>query len=169
MIHSSNSSRWLGSRSRGTLLVLGLAASLSLAAPTAAAQPYTFPNVETHVDDIDCGTFQAHMTRTLSGTVSIYLDNLGNGIRLQAPTTMVGTLIGNGKVIALRGHIFFVIDFIKATYTFDGQVFMANQPGAGVVLQDTGVYLQGDDGSFFEAGPHDVSDVGVPALCAALG
>ena len=137
MIHSGGSSRWLTRRLRGILLVVGLAASMSMAAPAAAAQPYTFPNVETHTDDIDCGGFQANMTRTLSGTVSIYLDNAGNALRLQAPTTMVGTLSGNGKVIALRGHIFFVIDFIKATYTFDGQVFMANQPGRGVVLHDT--------------------------------
>lgn len=169
MIRSRGSSQWLRGRSRGLLLVLGLAASMSMAAPAAAAQPYTFFNVETHVDDIDCGAFQAHMTRTLSGTVSIYFDRYENAIRLQAPTTMVGTLNGNGKVIALRGHIFFVIDFVNATYTFDGQVFMANQPGTGVVLQDTGVYRQGDDGSFFEAGPHDVTDIGVPALCGALG
>jgi hypothetical protein len=169
VIHSRGSSRWLRGRARGIALAIGLTASLSIAVPAAAVQPYTFVNVETHVDDIDCGAFQANMTRTLSGTVSIYLDKYGNALRLQAPTTMTGTLSGNGKVIALRGHILFVIDFVKATYTFDGQVFMANQPGSGVVLQDTGVYMTADDGSFFEAGPHDVTDIGVPALCAALG
>jgi hypothetical protein len=169
VIHSRGSSRWLGARSRWIVLVAGLAAGMSMTAPAAAAQPYTFLDIETHVDDIDCGAFQANMTRTLTGTVSIYQDKFGNALRLQAPTTMTGTLSGNGKVIALRGHIFFVIDFVKATYTFDGQVFMANQPGRGVVIQDTGVYMTADDGSFFEAGPHDVTDVGVPALCGALG
>ena len=74
-----------------------------------------------------------------------------------------------GTVVAIRGSIHFVFDASNGTFAFDGQVFMANRPGAGVVIQDTGKYLVGpDDQVLLDAGPHDVEDIGPSIFCSAL-
>ncbi len=147
-------------------------AAVSLVGPTAAAQPFVTRNIVDgpHIDVIDCGTFSATVERTLYGTATVFFDQHGQALRLQVVANAVGTVTSDttGTVVNLRGHILFVIDFIKGTYTFKGQVFMANRPGVGVVLQDTGKQVSDDNGVIFQAGPHDVTDIGGAVFCAAV-
>lgn len=153
---------------------VALFAAVSFAGPVAAAQPYVTRSIVDgpHVDVIDCGTFSATLERTLYGTATFFVDQHGQPLRLQVVANMVGTLTSStGTVVQVRGHIHFVFDFVEGTYTFDGQVFMANRPGVGVVIQDTGKYVTDSSEPpivVFEAGPHNVTDIGAAVFCAAL-
>ncbi|MEO8436854.1 MAG: hypothetical protein ABI562_00240 [Chloroflexota bacterium] len=153
---------------------VALVAALSLVGPVAAAQPYFTRNIVDgpHVDVIDCGSFNATLSRTFTGTDIFFVDGQDQPLRDQFVGSMAGTLTSStGTVVKLRGHIHFVFDFVEGTYTFDGQVFMANRPGVGVVIQDTGKYVTDSSEPpivVFEAGPHNVTDIGAAVFCAAL-
>ena len=151
---------------------LAVGAALLLVGPVVAAQPIMIRNIVDgpHVDVIDCGTFSATLVRNFTGTDIVFLDGQGQPVREQVMAKMVGTLTSDtGTVVQLRGDVLFVIDFAKGTYAFNGQVFMANRPGVGVVIQDTGRYLTDfNDTVLLEAGPHDVIDKGSAAFCLAL-
>ena len=156
-------------------LAIGVAllAAIAFVGPALAARPYVERGIVDgpHIDSIDCGTFSATLVRNFTGTNYYFVDAQQNLIRATTIAKMVGSLTNDstGKVVDLRGNVVFTFDPVKGTFSFVGQVFMANQPGSGVVLQDTGKWVSDwNDNVLMDAGPHDVQDLGVPAFCAAL-
>jgi hypothetical protein len=152
-------------------LVVALLAAVWVVGPAAAAKPYVERGFVDgpHIDVIDCGAFTATLVRNFTGTNFYFVDAQDNLVRAVTNAKMVGTLTSSaGLVINLRGSVHFVFDPIKGTFTFDGQVFMANRPSVGVVLHDTGRYVSDwDNNVLFEAGPHDVQDFADP-FCPVL-
>jgi len=136
---------------------------------TIAAQPASTPLFESSSEPIDCGGFVAALDRTLTGTIQEFMDSSGQTTRVQAAAQMRGWLSGNGKAVALAGNLLVVIDLVKGTFAFNGSVFLASDPGSGLVLQDTGRFLTTlEDELVLEAGPHDAIDEGAAAFCGAL-
>ncbi len=152
-------------------LVMSLFAAVWVVGPAAAARPYIERGFVDgpHIDVIDCGGFTATLVRNFTGTNYYFVDAQDNLIRAVTNAKMVGSLTSSaGLVVNLRGSVHFVFDPAKGTFAFDGQVFMANRPGIGVVLQDTGKYLTDwDNNVLLDAGPHDVEDLADP-FCSAL-
>jgi glutamate 5-kinase len=90
--------------------------------------------------------------------------------RFRATAQMSGSIsIDGGATVALSGNLLVVIDLVEGTFAYDGQVFMAIDPGDRVLVQDTGRFLVDfDDNLLLEAGPHDAIDQGAKAFCGAL-
>lgn len=149
--------------------VLAVMLGLAVPASVAGAQPISYPLEESFGEPIDCGGFEATLARSLTGTVTEFLDRDGDTVRVQATAQMRGSLAGNGKEIALAGDLLVVIDLVRETFAYDGVVFIATDPGAGVVIQDSGRILTGFDDEFLLlAGPHDAITEGAQAFCNAL-
>jgi hypothetical protein len=149
-------------------------ASLVLAviciAPAAAAQPITEPLVEVNSEVIDCGTFSATLERNFSGTVTIYVNRAGEPTRIQAVAHLDGSIASDsGRAIPLRGDLLVVIDLVKGTTSFSGEVMMGTQAGSGAVIQDTGRLLATDVEFLLEAGPHDAIDSDGAIFCTVFG
>ena len=162
-----------GPRLRGRIpLALGAAllAAVYVVGPVAAAQPYSEPVTASNVDTLECGTFSATLVRDFTGIVTVFFDQQGNPTKVRIVAQMRGTLTSSaGTVVDLRGAVVQVIDLVRHTYAFDGQVLMANRPGAGVVIHDTGEFLTDfNDIVLLEAGPHDVLDTFGAIFCTAL-
>ncbi len=156
---------------------VGIAAAGSLLAaalvvgPAAAAGPVIERGIVDgpHVDEIDCGSFNATLIRTFVGTNLSFFDAAGDLLRIQTNAQMAGSLTSStGTVVPLTGSVHVVIDVVVGTVVFDGRVFMGTRPGTGEVIQDTGRYVvDADDNVLQDAGPHDVEDN--PAIfCSAL-
>lgn len=148
-------------------------AAMALVGPTLAYAPYVERGFVDgpHIDSIDCGTFSVTLVRNFVGTNTYFLDAQQNLIRATTNAKMVGSLTNDttGKVVALRGAVHFVFDPFKGTFSFVGQIFMANDPGRGVVLQDTGKWVADwDNNVLMDAGPHDVEDLADP-FCPVVG
>jgi hypothetical protein len=154
---------------RGAAIALGLLICLAIPAMVGAAQPIRYDLYESSSEPVDCGSFEATLVRTLTGTVTEYLDNRGETVRVQATAQMRGSLTGNGQELGLSGNLLVVIDLVRETFAYDGVVFLATDPGTGVAIQDTGRFLTGfDDSLLLLAGPHDAITEGAQAFCAAL-
>jgi hypothetical protein len=127
------------------------------------------PFVDASSETIDCGTFEATLERSYAGTLTTFFDRNGEPIRIQFVARLIGSLSSDdGRVIDLSGSVLVVIDLVAGTFTFDGNVFFGNEPGQGVVLQDTGKFLVGDGGEFLVAGPHDAIETDGAIFCLAL-
>jgi hypothetical protein len=147
--------------------VLGV---LALALPAGAAAPFTDTFAESGSEPIPCDGFDAILERTITGRVTVYFDNEGNPLRAQVHATMAGSVTNSvsGKSVALRGHIHVIDDFRSGILTFVGPVFLANAPGDGSVIRDTGrIRFLGDE-IVFEAGPHEAIEEGAAVFCAAV-
>jgi len=148
-----------------------------LAAPVAAATPYTERFTDSKVDAIDCGGFQVVMTRWFSGHFTVYFDASGNATRLQVTATVTGSVVNttNGTTLPLRGAVQQTLDFLAGTSAFSGAVFLVTERGKGSVIADVGRFVvqfvdedPANDIVLLEAGPHDAIDQGDAAFCSAL-
>ena len=155
---------------RIALLGAALLGVLALALPAGAAAPFRETFAESGSEPIPCDGFDAILERTITGRVTVYLDNDGNPLRAQVYATMAGSVVNSvsGKSVALRGHIHVIDDFDSGVATWTGPVFLANDPGRGSVITDTGrISFLGDE-VVFEAGPHQVIEQGAAVFCAAV-
>lgn len=154
---------------RITYLGIAFAAALALALPAGATPPVSETITESAVDSVSCDGFDAVLERTFSGRVTVYFDNQGNPVRVQVRATMTGSLTNSvtGASLPLRGHILLVDNFTTGVVTFVGPVFLANEPGRGSVITDTGRISFSGDEIVFEAGPHEAID-NPEILCAAV-
>jgi len=135
----------------------------------AAAGPASEPFVDGGSDVIDCGAFTATFERTYTGTLTTFFNRAGDPVRIQFVAKLTGSLSGNGQDLPLTGSVLVVIDLVRGTFTYDGQVVWAGRVGDGVVFQDSGRFsVGGDDAVLLDAGPHDLIDNGPEVLCAAL-
>ena len=153
-----------------TPVFAGLVLAVLVAAPVAAAQPYRERFIDEHpAEALDCGSFEATFQRTFVGTQMLFFNAAGDLIKVQVAAQMTGSLSTDAVSIPLRGDVLVVIDLVRETFTFNGSVMIANQPGSGVVIQDTGRFQADfDDNVLLEAGPHDAIDQGIAAFCGAL-
>ena len=145
---------------RVTFLSVTFAAALALALPAGATPPYSENVTESAVESLSCGGFDAILERNFSGLVTVSFDNQGNPVRVQVHATMTGSLTNSvtGRSVALRGHILLVDNFRTGVLSFVGPVFLANDPGRGAVITDTGRVSFSGDELVFEAGPHEAID-----------
>ena len=152
------------------LLAVALLGVLALALPAGAAPPFTDTFAESGSEPVPCDGFDAILERTLTGRVTVYFDNEGNPLRVQVHATMTGSVTNSvsGKSVGLRGHIHVVNDFRSGVATWTGPVFLANAPGDGSVVTDTGRISFVGDEIVFEAGPHQVIEEGAAVFCAAI-
>lgn len=160
-----------------TALVTAALAVAVLAAPVAAAAPYTERFTDSQVDTIDCGGFEVVMTRYFTGQFTVYFDAAGNATRIQVTATVTGTVVNTttGTTLPLRGGLQQTVDFVAGTAAFSGAVFLVTERGKGSVIVDVGRYFvqfvdedPANDIVLLEAGPHDAIDQGDAAFCAAL-
>jgi hypothetical protein len=154
---------------RITFLGITFAAVLALALPASATPPLSEIVTESAAESLSCDGFDAVLERNFSGLVTVYFDNQGNPVRVQVHAAMTGSLSNSvtGTSLPLRGHILLVDNFTTGVVTFVGPVFLANDPGRGAVITDTGRVSFNGDEIVFEAGPHDLID-NPEILCAAV-
>lgn len=148
-----------------------------LASPVAAAQPYSERFTDTQTDVIDCGSFDAILSRTFSGRFAVYFDANGDATRIEITANVSGTLENSetGEVLPLVGGVQQTIDLIAGTASFSGSVFVGTQKGGGSVIKDVGRFVvqfvdedPANDIVLLEAGPHDAIDQGAVAFCDAI-
>jgi hypothetical protein len=154
---------------RVTVLSIAVAAALAFAVPAGATPPFSETVTESAVDVMSCNGFDAVIERTFTGRVTVYFDDQGNPLRVQINVAMTGSVTNSvtGTSIPLRGHVHLVDDFRTGVVTFIGPVFLANDPGRGIVIQDTGRIGFSGDEIVFQAGPHEAID-NPEVLCTAV-
>lgn len=154
---------------RVTFVGIALAIALALALPAGATPPVSETVTESATESVSCDGFDAILERTFSGLVTVYFDNQGNPVRVQVHATMTGSLTNSvtGTSLPLRGHVLLVDNFTTGVVTFVGPVFLANDPGRGAVITDTGRISFSGDEIVFEAGPHEAID-NPEILCTAV-
>jgi hypothetical protein len=154
---------------RRTFLGITVAVALALALPAGATPPLSEIVTESAVESVSCDGFEAVLERNFSGLVTVYFDNQGNPVRVQVQVAMTGSLTNSvtGTSLPLRGHILLVDNFTTGVVTFVGPVFLANDPGRGAVITDTGRVSFSGDELVFEAGPHEAID-NPEVFCAAV-
>jgi hypothetical protein len=157
-------------------LVAAAFVAAALAGPAAAAQPYSERFVDTQVDIIDCGSYDAILSRTYSGRFAVYFDANGDATRIEITASVSGTLENSetGNIVPLVGGVQQTIDLIAGTVSFSGSVFVGTQKGSGSVIKDVGRFVvqfvdedPANDIVILKAGPHDAIDQGGAAFCAA--
>jgi hypothetical protein len=147
------------------------AAALALAIPAYATPPQSQSFTASQLDSMSCAGFEANIERNFTGQETVYFDEQGRPVRVRVIAEMRGSVTNSvtGKAVALRGQIQVVIDVTVGSTTFVGPVFMANDPGAGSVIRDTGrVVFDADGNIVFEAGPHDAIDTNGAVFCGAV-
>lgn len=154
---------------RLTFLGITVAVALALALPAGATPPVSEMVTESAVESVSCDGFEAVLERNFSGLVTVYFDNQGNPVRVQVQAAMTGSLTNSvtGTSLPLRGHILLADNFTTGVVTFVGPVFLANDPGRGAVITDTGRVSFSGDELVFEAGPHEAID-NPEVFCAAV-
>lgn len=154
--------------------VIAIAAFVAALAATSAAFA-TAPSTQTFSDDYGpltqgCGGFEIEYSGTVEVRETTYVDQTGNETRIVAHVRQTETdrNTSTGKAIQVRSVFTDVFDLVSGTETINGQVFMANDPGLGAVLQDTGKIVFNSDGSVVIHGPHEVFDSQGGIFCDAL-
>lgn len=152
------------------LLAIVVLGPLALTVSAGATPPFTETFGGSASEPVPCDAFDAILERSFSGRVTVYSDHTGTPLRAQVHATMAGRVTNSatGKSVALRGHIHVVDDFRSGVVTWTGPVFLANAPGRGSVIRDTGrISFLGDE-IVFEAGPHQLIEEGAAVFCAAV-
>ena len=168
------SRRVLGQPMR-TLIVIGMAATLAVLAPTAAlaTPPDTgrIPHEDHFIDEgatAACG-FPVQVDISGIQTFQVLFDAAGNPVRIQIHGNIEGTFSANGITLRQieRGQIF--RNLIEDTDTEVGLTFRVFLPGGGTVIADVGRLVFDAEGNLtFEAGSHPALHGDFAALCAAL-
>jgi hypothetical protein len=168
-------SRRLLGRSMRTLIVIGMAATFAVLAPTGAlaTPPDTgrIPHDDHFIDEgasAACG-FPVQVDVSGVQTFQILFDAAGNPIRLQIHRNIEGTFSANGITLRQieRGQVF--VDLVEGTNTEVGLTFRVFLPGGGTVIADVGRLVFDAEGNLvFEAGSHPALHGDFAALCAAL-
>jgi hypothetical protein len=154
--------------------IIAIAALVVALAATSAAVA-TPPSTQTFSGDYgpateNCGGFVLEFWGSVDVRETAYVDQQGNATRIAAHVQLTETdrNTSTGKSIQVRAAFTDVFDFVSGTETINGQVFMANDPGSGAVLQDTGKIVFNSDGSVVIHGPHEVFDSQSGIFCDAL-
>ena len=122
----------------------------------------------------DCGSFQVLDVYDLNQTEKAYFDKEGNLVKVIIEAWGTDTLTNSvtSKAYAGSFHNSSLIDFSTTPRrsAIMGIVYRVAIPGVGVVFLDVGrVVFERGTGIIFQAGPHQLFDGDLEALCAALG
>jgi len=149
------------------LLVLALATAPAASATRPSSEAFEF----TESEPVPCDGYDALLLREISGTETLFFGEGGDVVRVQVNLQMNGSVTNSvtGESVAIRGHWLFVADLVRGTWTFDGQVFMANHAEEGTVIQDTGrLSFDFEDNVLLDAGPHEAVELGAQVFCDAV-
>jgi hypothetical protein len=166
------------SRLRSSVLVGVAAMTMALASAGAAiGRP---PDVETFADPFDgsfsCSGFDAVYSGHDRGRIENFVDQSGTLIRQvgHIHSYETDTNLATGLSVEIRTnlavHAILNPDGSFRTWALTGEFNVANRPGRGVVLHDTGRVefdVNGDPVAFH--GVHDTFTKGNQAFCDALG
>jgi len=164
------------------LAPLVILASLALSAgPAAAAAPEQFgPFTESGSFTVDCGTFEATVTGTVTTHFKVFFDADGNVTRFQQFVLAPHDVWQNtqtGKSIVVRGQFEQTGTRIAGTDEFRltvvGHRYLVNEPGAGVIVQEVGRIVYADlteQAIISMAGMHDLASEALigPTICGAI-
>ena len=122
---------------------------------------------------VDCGPFVDNFTDFYHVREVDELDPSGNVVKViyHAEHHSIDTNPVTGVSLQEHGHFYEVDDYVKGTYTLTGAQEVANRPGRGVVIQDTGrIVLDADFEMIFFAGGRNHSQglSGDQVWCDAL-
>ena len=123
--------------------------------------------------DIDCGTFIIRETSFSDRVhVTTYFNDAGDPFRVRVQVQFKGILTNLSTGETLRDHAAFTdtFDFAEGTQTTTGLTFHYSIPHDGLQLADNGriVFDLGTGDILFAAGPHDVNEQGLTAICPLL-
>jgi hypothetical protein len=153
--------------------IAGVAAAALIGVGVAVAQPPSHSGSDTfsYAGTQDCGAFEIEFEGSATIHETVYFDGNGNPIRIEVHRRISETDVNTSTnaSITVRGASTAVIDLVTGTFTLNGMVFTSNEPGEGVVLQDTGRVVFNPDGSVVVRGPHEVFGTQGEIFCEALG
>jgi hypothetical protein len=123
--------------------------------------------------DIDCGTFIIRETSFSDRIhVTTYFNEAGDPFRVRVQVQFKGVLTNLSTGKTLRDHAAFTntFDFAKGTLTQTGISFHYTIRHEGLQLADNGrIVIDLETGDIlFAAGPHDVTEQGLTAICPLL-
>ena len=154
------------------IFVFGALTALALAGAAQAAKPVTTQDYDAYTDTYNCDGFAVSLVGLNTGSHTIYFDNQGNPVRDVAhhDITETHTNLLTGRVVEFRGHYTSTYAYAENTQKFAGVYLIANEPGNGSLLQETGlVEFDNTTGEIVRsAGKHDILDLPYDPFCAAL-
>ena len=153
--------------------VLAPVGVLAGAGAASAQPPERFVLSEQDPGVIDCGDFEDHFTDFFEGRGTTFFGAGGVPVRtvLNVEHHSTDTNSVTGLTIHEHGHFTITFDLGTGTVTVTGNQEVANRPGVGVVVQDTGRLVLDADGNvvFFAGGRnHSEELLGDQVLCDAL-
>ena len=157
---------------KGAIAIAALAIALTAASAAFATGPSTELISEPYGPFTQsCGSFEVEYSGTNENRITTYYDQAGNPVRIVAHKQLRETdrNTSSGKTIEVRGNVTIVIDLVAGKETYNGYLFLANDPGSGVVIQDTGKIVFDSDGAVVVHGPHEVFESQGAIFCDALG
>jgi hypothetical protein len=155
-----------------TIAIVALAIALTAASAAFATAPSTESISEPYGPFTQsCGSFEIEYSGTNENRITTYFDQDGNPIRIVAHKQLreIDRNTSSGKTLEVRGNVTIVLDLVSGTETYNGHLFLSNDPGAGVVIQDVGRITFNPDGSVVVRGPHEVFESQGAIFCDALG
>jgi hypothetical protein len=118
----------------------------------------------------DCGSFLVQYQGRVDRLQTTYYDNDGTPVRLVMHNLVSETDVNlsTDDAVQVRAAFTDELDLATGTETLNGQVFIANEPGAGALFQDTGRIIFGPNGDPVIRGPHEVFETHAGIICDAL-
>lgn len=121
----------------------------------------------------DCGSFQVLDVYDSTEIFRWYYDQGGNLVKIVGQNWGTDTFTNSvtGKAYPMSFHNNILIDYSQSPRRLAniGVIYRLILPGAGAVVLDIGrLVFQRGSGLIFEAGPHQIIDGDVNALCAAM-
>jgi hypothetical protein len=155
------------------LIVIASALAISLTAvgvavaqqPAQARESFSYgPFIQ------DCGSFLIRYQGQVDRIQATYYEKDGNPVRLVSHNLVRETDVNlsTDEVVEVRAAYTEELDLATGTDTSNGQVFIANEAGAGAVFQDTGRIVFSPNGDPVIRGPHEVFETHAGIICDAL-
>jgi hypothetical protein len=162
------------------VVVLAAATAIAVLAIASAAQatPPTHEDLGTipYEFAVDCSPYGFAFENEIVGEEEVSIDTFfnsqGDPRRVVVHDSFLETDTNSvtGKTMRVRGNQVQTFDLVAGTRTVVGSIFMATDPGNGIVIHDSGrVVFDAPFHISFEAGPHDVLHGDVDQMaCSAL-
>jgi hypothetical protein len=152
-------------------MVIGVGALLAFPASAVAMKPGVDHFHATYSNTFNCGGFVDSFAGSTTAVITTFYDRQGNEIRQAVRFTQLETDTNSvtGTTITVRTHFIHIANLATGAEASHGEIFMANRPGHGVVIQDAGTLITDGDGNLIkEAGMHEVTNTEGQVFCTAL-
>ena len=122
---------------------------------------------------VDCGSFQVLDVYEQTEIFRLFYDQEGNLVKIVGENwgtdTFTNSVTGKAYPMSFHNNIFFDYSPAPRRTANIGVIYRLVIPGAGAVVLDVGrLVFQRGSGLIFEAGPHQIIDGDLDALCAAM-